>query len=123
MDGDEEHEDREASSPAGLMPFTGQGGEPGGPVLPMMFLDYVELLEWTGRAARPGGASMEGSPPSAIRRLGIQPGAWLATMSRHGLSHAGALGTCEELAALAERHEQRWVKGVGLAKRLFRSAA
>ena len=111
------------SAPAGLMPFAEQAGDASAPALPMRMSDYVELLEWTGRAVREGQGRLRGAPPAAIARLSIEPEAWLATMSAHGLSRHGALGGLEALEALALRQRQRWVTGKGLARRLFRRAA
>ncbi|HHH28459.1 MAG TPA: hypothetical protein ENK57_08955 [Polyangiaceae bacterium] len=88
----------------------------------MSFADYVRLLRWTGRAVLAGKGQITGAPPSAITRLSIEPDAWLRTMSEHGLSRAGALGCIEELSALAKRRETRWVRGAGLARKLFAAA-
>ncbi len=123
MDGGAQPSGAASSAPAGLMPFAEQAGDASSPSLPMLLADYVELLEWTGRAVRDGTAPLRGAPPAALGRLSIKPEAWLATMSAHGLSRHAALGGLEELDALAVRQRQRWVTGKGLARRLFERAA
>ena len=42
--------------------------------LPMDLAAYVELLEWSGRAARTkSGGRLAGSPPELLTRLGLSP--------------------------------------------------
>ena len=126
VDADDRSDSMEPLAPSGLMPFSDQTCDDDTPCVPMDFLHYVELLEWTGRAVREDGGpsgSLKGSPPALITRLGLEPKAWLSTMSRHGLRSIGVLGTAEDLQALAARQGKRWVKGAGWAKKAFASAA
>ncbi len=118
-----EAEHSNGTAPAGLMPFADQLASPPTPALAMTMSDYVELLEWTGRATRPGTGRLRGSAPAAVRRLSLEPEVWLETMSADGLSRLGALGMVEALETLASRRSQRWVHGKGLARRLFGAAA
>ncbi len=114
---------REEASPQGLMPFADQAPDVSSMSLPMAMADYVRLLEWTGRAVRQGKGRLADSAPREIVRLSIEPGVWLETMSAHGLSRLGALGPVEQLDAFAERQQQRWIHGKGLARRLFCAAS
>lgn len=83
--------------PAGLLPFADQVADCETATVPMDFVSYVELLEWTGRAVRErGGGSLRGSPPVLLQRLGLEPEVWLRTMLRHGLRTVAALGQLEE---------------------------
>lgn len=110
----------ESISATGLLPFAEQAG-PGEAAVSMLFLDYIALLEWTGRVARLTGPSgrLRGAPPALLERFGIQPEAWLQTMCVSGLRAYGALGRSSSLRALADRHGKRWIKGQRLARRLF----
>ncbi|MGF1467650.1 MAG: transposase, partial [Sandaracinaceae bacterium] len=91
--------------PGALVPFEGEPGPMGDETrLPMTFADYVELLDWTGRASRPGKpVRVRGAPPALLVRRRIDPEAWLRTMRGPGLDHLGALGSPAELDALAEQ--------------------
>ena len=108
----------------GLLPFSEQASDEEAPSVPMLFADYVELLEWTGRAVREAGPTgqLGGPPPSVMQRLGLEPSGWLRTMSPHGLRSLGALGRAESLEALAQRQGKRWVKGQRWARKLFAAA-
>ena len=92
-------------------------------MIPMTMLDYVALLRWTGQSVLDGKGHVTAPAPAAITRLAIEPEVWLKTMSEHGLSQVGVLGCIEELSALAAQRGQGWVRGYGLARRLFRAAA
>ncbi len=113
----------ESTAPYGLAPFADQVSDASSLRLPMLVADYVQLLEWTGRAVLSGKGRLSGPAPAELARLAIEPEGWLATMSDHGLSRLGALGRLEELNAFAQRHQQRWMHGNGLARRLFHPAA
>ena len=115
---------RESTAPAGLAPFADQAASrDDASVLPMVFADYLELLEWTGRSVRQGAGWLRGRPPAAMQRLGIEPEAWLRTMSSHGLQSLSALGSVEQLEALAAKQDKRWVRGQGWARKMFPAAA
>ncbi|HHH27871.1 MAG TPA: hypothetical protein ENK57_05950 [Polyangiaceae bacterium] len=109
--------------PAGLMPFADQVADEEAPSVPMLLSDYLELLDWTGRAVREGKGSLRGAPPAAIQRLSIEPERWLQTMSSQGLRRLGVLGTPEALEVFAATQGKRWVKGQGWARAMFRDAA
>ena len=105
-----------------LVPFADEPGAGArGGALPMTLTDYAELLDWTGRFARPDKGRVTGAAPSLLQRRGIDPEAWLQTMSRSGLRYLGTLGACEHLAQHAERSGKRWLRGVGWARRMFRA--
>ncbi len=121
---DEDQVARSVSSPSlGLPPFIGQRAEATRPEVPMLFADYVDLLEWTGRSIRAGRASLTGEMPVAISRFSIEPDRWLATMASHGLRTLGALGRPEALKALAVRRRKRWLRGQRWARGIFPQAA
>ena len=119
--------------PEGLAPFADQVPADGGEFLdgredasqpvpaPMNFIDYVELVEWAGRCVREKGGVMQGrieNTPALLSRLRLDPGAWLRSMKRGGLSHAGVLGSVERLESHAQRRGKAWVRGVGHARQL-----
>ena len=89
--------------------------------IPMRFVDYIELLEWTGRCRRDRGPSgvLTGPPSAILSRLKIRAEAWLDAMTTHGLRTRGALGREESLCAFAEKRGRKRVAGRGFANTLF----
>ena len=117
--------------PEGLVPFADQvaadastlGVEANQPAstIPMSFVDYVELLEWTGRCRRARGPSgtLKGPAPAILAHLRIRPDGWLRAMTRHGLQTRGALGRVEALCAHAHAQGRQRVAGRSFASALF----
>lgn len=64
--------------PKSLMPFVGNPRQPMPPGIPFNLVDYIELLDWTGRAIRDDrkGAIPDELPP-ALNRLAISPEHWI----------------------------------------------
>ncbi|MFK7987961.1 MAG: hypothetical protein AB8I08_18220 [Sandaracinaceae bacterium] len=113
-----------STAPAGLAPFADQAAAEGDPsTLPMLFADYLHLLEWTGRAVRHGAGWLRGPEPAVMSRMGIEPEAWLRTMSSHGIQSLSALGSAEQLEALAVSREKKRVRGQGWARKMYSRAA
>lgn len=107
-----------------LAPFVSGGRSGKRRTLSLRWGDYLELLEWTGRAARakPGGR-LRGDPPAALKALRIEAAAWLGTMTTPAsLSAFCSIGSELSLKAEALRRDVRWVKGKSPAKRLFARA-
>jgi hypothetical protein len=61
-----------------------------------------------------------GSAPPILDRLGIDPQQYLSTMNRGGNRFGAAIGCVDSLKRAAERLRQRYIRGVGEAKLLFR---
>jgi len=102
-------------APHGLMPFEDQTDDR---AIPMSFVDYVQVLEWTGRCAKDETASLRGRPPALLQRLNLDPNAWLQTMEQQGLRTVGVLGSVADLDRFAKKHGKRWVHGKGHARKL-----
>jgi REP element-mobilizing transposase RayT len=86
--------------------------------LPMKFLEYLELLDWTGRRRRADkcGAIEQDLPPM-LARLQIEPEEWLRTMRPGGNLFGRAIGRFERLQAHARRLGQCWIRGLLAARR------
>ncbi|MEM9864496.1 MAG: hypothetical protein AAF938_23050 [Myxococcota bacterium] len=93
--------------------------------VPLTFVDYVELLEWTGRAARETGpqGKLTGKGAAILTRLRLDPAHWVRTMRAHGLQSVGVLGSVERLREYAEARGKAWVRGVGHAQQAALKAA
>ena len=80
---------------------------------------YVELVDWTGRQLRLGklGHIAEAEPP-ALSRLGLDPVHWTGQVKGVGCGYWRIVGSVEALIAHAQAARQRWMKGIGYARKL-----
>lgn len=85
----------------------------------MSFLEYLQLLDWSGRQRRSGkrGAIEQDLPP-ILARLRLDPDVWLRTMRPAGNLFGRAIGQLERLQSHARRLGQSWVRGLQAARRL-----
>jgi REP element-mobilizing transposase RayT len=88
--------------------------------LPFRLSDYLELVDWTGRAIREDkrGHIPNDLPPILVR-LNIDPAHWLGQMRLDGNRFGGAVGRLEAMRAYAVCRGQQWLRGVRLSRRLF----
>ena len=88
------------------------------PALSLRMVDYLELVDWSGRRVREGkrGAiAME--VPSVLIKLGLQERQWHAQMLGIESCYWRAVGTVESLIIKASALGQHWLKGAGRARR------
>jgi hypothetical protein len=82
--------------------------------LSISLTDYLQLLDWTGRAIR---ADKRGSIPKnlapILSRIGIDTDRWCKVVTRFGKLFKRAAGSTEHLAEEAKRRGQRWLQGPG----------
>ena len=80
---------------------------------------YLELVDWTGRALRRGkhGVIAADAPP-IIKRLGLQPAQWCLQVPAIESYYARAIGQFETLMDAATEDGCRWLRGIGFAARL-----
>ncbi|WP_448216871.1 transposase [Endozoicomonas sp. 2B-B] len=104
--------------PITLMPFRSQGQNPA-KALPYILHDYLELVDWSGRAVR---SDKKGSIPSDIppilTRLEIDSNEWLKTMRLNNRFYR-AVGRLEVMKNFAQEMGQQWVQGLFTCSRLF----
>jgi len=98
-------------------------GQDGMPIpLPSSHVEYLELVDWAGRAIR---ADKRGAIPSLIppilNWLGVDPGRYLHHMGGKSklTQHITAIGPLDRLQALAKKMGQSFLKGNGLARQLY----
>jgi REP element-mobilizing transposase RayT len=90
-------------------------------VIPFYLSDYLELLDWTGRAVRHDKRGhLPADLPGILTRLNIDPLAWKQTMLPQGNRFGCAIGQVDRLRAYALRLGQSWVRGLGASQRLYR---
>ncbi|MGY0216323.1 transposase [Endozoicomonadaceae bacterium StTr2] len=107
-----------SQQPATLKPFRLQGQKTD-LALPYTLYDYLELVDWSGRAVRldKKGSIAEGMPPM-LARLGINLDEWLQTMGQDNRFYRAA-GRVAAMKACAVNAGQQWMQGIGVCKRLF----
>jgi len=110
------------TQPPALYPFVGgpREGMPDG--LPFYLADYLDLVNWTGRAVRDDkrGAIAEDLPP-ILERIGITPAAWLQLTKDFETTFCTWIGQAEHVERACERNGQRWARGIRACRRLFPS--
>jgi REP element-mobilizing transposase RayT len=96
-----------------LMPFDMQG-IPDGPAIPIRQADYLQLVDWSGRALRSDkrGAIPANSPP-ILDRLHITPGHWTKEMRHYGRRYYRAVGSVDAMRRYCAHLGQTWLKGSG----------
>jgi hypothetical protein len=80
---------------------------------------YLELVDWTGRALHPGKHGLiAADAPLIIMRLGLQPAQWCLQVPAIESHYARAIGQFETLMDAATEAGCRWLRGIGFAARL-----
>jgi REP element-mobilizing transposase RayT len=91
--------------------------------LPCSIEDYLALLDWTGRAVRGGKrGQIDQDAPPILKRLNIDPAAWMECMRPKGNVFGRAMGQLDHLRLHAKALGQQWVKGLRQAERMYRNA-
>ena len=86
------------------------------PVVDITTADYLHLLDWTGRqltAGKRGRISMHA--PAILTTIDRDAQRWSTRVAAFGSDWHRAVGSAQDLIALAERMGQRWLKGIRLA--------
>lgn len=87
--------------------------------LPLSTADYLQILDWTGRTLAPNKrGSLAGNAPTILTIIDDAPERWTMRVRGFGSAWARAVGSMQDMIAIAERIGQRWIKGIRLAARL-----
>ena len=114
-----EQHDAEAIASEVIAPIAGVGGQC---VVGITATDYLQLLGWTGRQVHPNKrGTLSGPPPRALQRLGHDAALWPRQVLAVGSDFHRAMGTAENLIAKATAMGQRWLQGIGAARRLLQA--
>jgi len=99
-------------------PAAGRASDKG--FLPLNLDQYLELLDWTGRQARP---DKRGQIPAELlpilQRLRLSSETWVETVLNFGRWFRLAAGRVDSLAAEAARRGRRWLQGVSHSRAAF----
>ncbi|MET0071327.1 MAG: alpha-amylase family glycosyl hydrolase [Candidatus Thiodiazotropha sp.] len=89
--------------------------------IPFELNDYLRLVDWTGRAIR---EDKKGAIPSdlapILERIGLNPAAWLTSVSHYNRNYFSVLGAIDRIKAFAERQEKSWHRGQRTALSSYR---
>jgi hypothetical protein len=115
-------------TPVPLMRLVRQSQDPHRNAVGYSTKDYLELVDWAGRAMRDDKrGAIETSIPPILERLNLNPETYLSfvgTSSSHRpgrirQSYNKALGSVEHLKTLAAQLGQKFICGLGDARRLY----
>ena len=88
--------------------------------VPFALADYVELVDWTGRAIHPTKrSSIAAHAPQILARIGIDGDAFIALLSHFLKEFGSAIGKPAMLVSLCERRQTKYLRGMGTARMVF----
>lgn len=101
-----------------LLEFTGRLDDDHG--LPFSLTDYLDLVDWSGRATHPQkrGSISEDTPP-ILQRLNIAPDHLLRYLSRQERGFAHVIGKADNIRNTINQLGASFLKGIAAANRLF----
>jgi REP element-mobilizing transposase RayT len=103
---------------AALMPFEAASQTPW--TIPFGLEDYLELLDWTGRAIRSDKRGfIPPGQPAILDRLGIDPEQFIAYSERMLKAFGSAVGAPSAMVSLCARRQTKYLRGIRAARRLF----
>jgi REP element-mobilizing transposase RayT len=95
-------------------------GQPG-KAIPYLLTDYMELVDWTGRAVllnKRGSVSEE--LPSILTRLGVESAAWVDMMKGgYRTDFQRVVGPLEKIQSVCGRLQQQWMCGIRASRLLY----
>jgi REP element-mobilizing transposase RayT len=105
-----------------LMPFDATGRT--GWAIPYAFDDYLELVDWLGRAVHPAKKGrIPSGHPKILARLGLDAEALAAESGRLLQAFGTAVGAPASLTEARARRQLRYLRGLRTAERVFGAAA
>jgi REP element-mobilizing transposase RayT len=107
--------------PAPLLPFAGSinSATPSNS-LPHNFADYLQLVDWTGRAIREDKrGSIPADLPPILQRLHIEPDQWLKAASGIERHFYRAIGPVATLEQFCQRLSKRWIHGTRACRAFY----
>jgi hypothetical protein len=81
--------------------------------IPFHFADYLELIDWTGRAIRHDKKGfIDNQQPKLLNELGIAPDAWLTSAKEFRRQYSGISGRWDSMCEFKKQHNSgKWCKG------------
>jgi len=107
--------------PMDLLPFVGGEHICGLKGIAFTLPDYLQLVDWTGRAVRD---DKRGAIPDHIQpifqRMGLNHEEWLEIVQNFGRRYRLAAGAVDRLKGFGQQLGRYWLQGVGTSRRLYR---
>lgn len=105
-----------------LFPFNGHADNRQN--IPYRFKDYLELVDWVGRAIRSDKRGhVPADTPPILQRLGMAPDKLVEYVGNKPDTFPVAIGPVDRLRVFAHSLEQKFVHGVAFGQRLFPCSA
>ncbi|MEI8613725.1 transposase [Shewanella sp. PP-He15 brown] len=81
--------------------------------IPFHFADYLELIDWTGRAIRLDKKGyIDNQLPKLLNELGISPDSWLTSAKEFRRQYSGISGRWDSMCEFKKQHNSgKWCKG------------
>ena len=81
--------------------------------MPIDGQDYLQLIDWTGRAVLAGNrGSIPAQAPPILQRLDRSADDWIREMQNYGKWYYRAVGSVKALERYCEHLGQKWLKGL-----------
>jgi len=110
--------------PADLLPFIGGEHADAPRGIAFTLPDYLQLVDWTGRALRD---DKRGAIPTHIQpifqRMGLNHEEWLEIVQNFGRRYRLAAGAVDRLQAFSQQLGRYWLQGLGTSRRLYQRPA
>jgi REP element-mobilizing transposase RayT len=88
-------------------------------VLPLSQVEYLNLVDYTGRQIRTDKrGAIEGPAPTVLRQMGYHPDTWTRQVLAVKSDYSRAMGAVECMIAKAAEMGQHWLRGLSAARRL-----
>ncbi len=102
-----------------LLPFERQFDQSQPHEIPFYFEEYLQLVDWTGRAVRDDKRGyIPANEPKLLQELGIEHDCWLMLVKDFSRSFGSAAGSWEHLTAHSIRAGHHWTQGQAACHRL-----
>ena len=80
---------------------------------------YLELVDWSGRALHSNNkGSIPKHTPQILQRLNLRPRQWLTQVPATESQFWRVIGGTEAMLELAQETGRKWIRGIGMARRL-----
>jgi hypothetical protein len=110
----------EPDAPTGLLPFAGYSRQDMPKGLPFRLKDYLELVDWTGRAILENKRGyIPSHQPPILERLQIEAKHWLYMTQHFESSFKGLVGASYALKAACRKLEYQRTPNLGAALQLL----
>ncbi|MBT1445390.1 transposase [Shewanella sp. JM162201] len=95
-----------------LLPFDGAATAAEQSGIPFHFSDYLELIDWTGRAVRSDKRGfIAASRPRLLLELGISDDAWITSAKEFRRQYSGISGRWEAMCTMKAKTGGKWCRG------------